>query len=284
MNREEFADVFSQNIRITGEKSHVYSMLIYSASDVESFVPVPSRQSILTVPVGNGFRISISKNEKRLSEHSSAIGARNVRATRKAFSRILKSGNELGFQLSDLTLNKGEKEIVTVRNDPVISQDTYSKYSADPLICPTYLGFSNGVSTAAFDIDMKIDCTEYTSDVGYLIFDVISLVMEDLAIYTGLQNAFLGKRSDDESPTMNPVELHCHFESLNHLMNYLTSIFSDDVDIRISEGRSVEFLSRGGTWGEIVLMESGVKIYFRSVVDFDLGIRLIDALELEVKN
>ena len=101
MNREEFTDVFSQNISITGGRYRVYSMLVYSGSDSESLVPSPLNRNLLTVPVGNGFRISLSRNEKRLSEFSSSVESKNVRATRRAFSGILKSAGSLGFKLCE---------------------------------------------------------------------------------------------------------------------------------------------------------------------------------------
>ncbi len=284
MNREEFTDVFSQNISITGGKSRVYSMLVYSGSDSESLVPSPVNRNLLTVPVGNGFRISLSRNEKRLSDFSSSIESKNVRATRRAFSGILKSARNLGFKLCDLTLNKGENEIVTVRNDPVIAEETYEKYSEDANIWPTYLGFTNGSSAVTFDVGMKISCADYVRESGYLIFDAISLILEDLKIYQNLQNAFQPKKSDDELPIMDPVRIAAHFDDAAQLVNYLDVFFSGELDISVTENGSADFSSPDGTWGEIVLVDSGIEIYFKSSVDFGLGVRILDILEPEVKN
>lgn len=257
----------------------MYSLLVYSGSDSETLVPAQANKNLLTVPIGSGFRISISRNEKKLSDYSTRNGFKSVRATRKAFSAILKAGKELGFKLCDLTLNKGESEIVTVRNDPVIAEETYGMYTGDNHIFPTYLGFTNGLSTVTFDIGMKIGCTEYIRESGYLIFDAVSGILDDLSIYQDIQNSFQPKRSDDEVSVINPVSIECKFENTTQLVNYLDSFFSGELEISASEGRSAEFSSPEGTWGEMVVTDNGVDIYYRSKVDFSLGIRLLDALK-----
>lgn len=284
MNREEFTDVFYQNIQITGGKARAYSMLVYSGTDGESLIPALSNQNLLTVPVGNGFRISISRSEKKLLEYSTGKGSKSVRATRKAFSGIMKSGRNLGFKLCDLTLKRGEKEIITVKNDPVIAEDMYSRYSGDPYISPTYLGFTNGLSTVTFEIGMKIGFTEYSRETGYLIYDAVSGVLGDINIYHDIQNAFQPKRSDDEVSVINPVKLECQFEDATKLINYLEAFFSEELEMKASSGKNVNFASPDGTWGEFVIKEDRILIYYRSRVDFNLGIRLLDALNLELMN
>ncbi len=257
-------------------------MLVYSGTESESLLPSHSNKYLLTVPVGNGFRISLSRNEKRLSDFSSSPESKNVRATRRAFSGILKSARELGFKLCDLTLNKGENEIVTVRNDPVIAEETYENYSENPNIWPTYLGFINGTSTVAFDVGMKISCTEYVRESGYLIFDAVSLILDDMGIYQSLQNAFQPKKADDELPVVEPVRIKAHFDDPAQLVNYLDVFFSGELDISVTESGSVDFSSQDGTWGEIALMGEGLEINFKSSVDFGLGVRILDILEPEV--
>ncbi len=284
MNREEFTDVFSQNIQITGGKARIYSMLVYSGSDGESLIPAPANQSLLTVPVGNGFRISISRSEKKLLEYSTGKGFRSVRATRKAFSGIMKSGRDLGFKLCDLTLNRGETEIITVKNDPVIAGEMYSRYSGDPYISPTFLGFSNGLSTVSFEIGMKIGFTDYSRETGYLIYDAVSGVLADISVYHNIQNAFQPKRSDDEVSAINPIKLEKHFEDAGGLINYLESFFSGELEMKASSAKNVNFASPDGTWGEFILNEGGILIYYRSRADFSLGIRLMDALNQEAFN
>ncbi len=281
MNREEFADVFSQNIQITGGMSRVYSMLLYSSTDSESLVPPPISRSVLTVPVGNGFRISISKNEKKLADNSLINSSRTVRATRNAFSAIIRSAKNLGYKLCDLTLSRGQTEIVTVRNDPGIAEDAFEKYSGDPRISPVYLGFTNGLSNVAFEISMKISCTDYTREAGYLIYDAVTGISGDLNTYQSLQNAFQPKRSDDEISSLNPVRVQCKFEDSAKLMEHLDSYFSDELEMRSNGNKNVVFSSADGTWGEIVLTPHALDIYFRSKVDFNLGIRLLDALNRE---
>lgn len=258
-------------------------MLVYSGSDSESLVPSPANRNLLTVPIGNGFRISLSRNEKRLSDFSSSIESKNVRATRRAFSGILKSAKVLGFKLCDLTLNKGVNEIVTVSNDPAIAEETYEKYSGDQNIWPTYLGFTNGTSAVTFDVGMKISCAEYVRESGYLIFDAVSLILEDLHIYQSLQNAFQPKKSDDELPIIDPVAIKAHFDDAAQLVNYLDVIFSGELDISVTENGSADFSSPDGTWGEIILNDAGLEIYFKSSVDFGLGVRILDILEPEVE-
>lgn len=283
MNREEFTDVLSQNIQIVGGMTRVYSMLVYSGIIGESLVPQQLNKNLLTVPVGNGFRITLSKNEKRLADNASSNIFNKVRATRKTFSTILDSGKKLGFKLSDITLNKGVNEIVTVKNDPAIAADTYDKYSKDPQITPTFLGFTSGPSNVTFDIDMRIGCTEYVRESGYLIYEAVSAVLGDLKVYKDLQDAFQPKRSDEEIPTINAIDLECKFKDAGHIEAHLDTFFSGELQLYRTDSKTVEFSSSDGNWGEIVLTESGSRIFFKSKVDYSFGVRLMDTLNAEVR-
>lgn len=281
MNREEFTDVLSQNIQVTGGMNRVYLLLGYTGPDSESLLPPPTNRELLTVPVGSGFRISLSKNEKKLLDYSPGLNQKTIRATKKTFSSILRSSNDLGFRLSDITLNKGINEIVTVKNDPVIAADTYEKYSKDPHITPTFLGFTNDSGSVYFDIGMKITCTEYSRESGLLIYDAVKGIMGDLNIYRTLQNAFQSKKSDFDLPVSNPVVLETTFAESNQLAVHLGAFFSNELDISNIQNKSLEFSSSEGTWGEIVLAENHMIIYFKSSVDFSFGVRLLDVLSPE---
>lgn len=270
-------------MQIIGGKSRVYSMLFYTGTGGESLVPAPVNRHLLTVPIGNGFKITLSRNEKRLAELSYGSDSKNVRATRRAFSGILESAKELGFKLEDLTLNKGENEIVTVRNDPTIAEETYEKYSEDPNIWPTFLGFTNGTSSVNFDVGMRISCADYERESGYLIFDAVSLILADLKIYQNLLNAFQPKKSDEDLPVVVPVRVKAHFDDTGQLVNYLDVFFTGELDIGVTESGSVEFSSQTGAWGEAIITESGLDIYFKSSVDFELGVRIIDILDQGVE-
>ena len=277
LNREDFTEVFAQNIQISGGGSRIFAALVYSGSDKGSLVPAATNSQLLTVPFGQGFRIALSRNEKQLSTYIKRMGARNVRATRAAFSKIIEVGRSYGFKLSDITLSRGLTDIVTVRDDAAISEEMHSKYFSDQGIVPTYLGFSNGESSIVFDIGMKINFTNYQREVGILVYDAVSGVLEDEAVYRNLDNAFVPKKSDDWTATTNPVAVQCEFKNREQLVAYLETMFSSDMDLKPTGG-SIYFSSQGGLWGNLVLKDGSVDIYFMSEVDFDLGIRLLDAL------
>lgn len=278
MNREDFIEVFAQNAHIIGGNARIFAALVYSGAVNSSLVPATGNSKLLTVPVGQGFRIALSRYDKLLTRYTGRLDARNVRATRKSFIRLIEVGRSLGFKLSDITLSRGSSELVAVRSDSTISEETYKKYSEDPLIVPTYLGFSNGESVVTFDIDMKITCINYQPECSYLIFDAVSGILEEEQVYRSLEAAFIPKKDETWVSSVTPVHVSCAFKDRESLISYLESSFSGAIYPAVSGKNSISFSSDNGVWGELLLSTEGVDIYFKSGVDFALGIRLMDTL------
>lgn len=279
LNRDDFIEVFAQNTHIIGGNARIFAALVYSGSVNTSLVPLTGNSRLLTVPVGQGFRIALSRYEKQLDAYTGKHDARNVRATKKAFISIIEAGKRLGFRLSDITLSRGSSELVSVRNDSRISEETYHKYSEDPLIVPTYLGFSNGESSVTFDIEMKISCVNYQPECSYLIFDAVSGVLGEGQVYRGLEEAFLPKKDESWVSTINPVHVPGAFGNREELVAYLENSFGESINLETSGNNGIHFSSGNGLWGELILTAEGVDVYFKSLVDFALGIMLLDTLE-----
>lgn len=280
LNREDFVEIFAQNTRVIGGNTRFFSTLVYSRTANTSLLPVTANSRLLTIPVGQGFRIALSRYEKQLASYAGKSDSRNVRATRRAFIRIIEAGKNRGFRLSDITLSRGNSEIVSVRNDSTISEEMYGKYSEDPLIVPTYLGFSNGESTVAFDIELKISCFNYQTECGDLIFDAVMGVLEEEPLYRSLESAFVSKKDDTWVSAMNPVHVPCAFGDSDELLGYLESSFSGLVDFSIFGRNGISFSSGSGIWGNLLISDGGVDIFFKSTVDFVLGIWLVDILAM----
>ena len=280
LNREDFSEIFGQNIRIIGGKDRVFSSLVYSGVNKSSLISSAPNPKLLLVPIGYGFKIAITRNEKLLTETDGDISLRGVRATKKAFSIIPQKAKELGFKLTDIVLSKGSKDIVSVKDDSVIAEEMHQKASGDPTVDLTYLGFSLGECHLWIDLNMKIIFSSFEKEAGNLIYDAVSGVLEDEAMYRDLDNAFIPKKEDDWTATMNPVTVAGSFGTAGKLSRILSENFSADTDFRPIGSRTVYFSSPGGVWGEISVMESVAVIYFKSTADFDFGIQLLDTLRM----
>lgn len=273
-------EVFAQNINITRGNARIFAALAYSGSPNSSLVPVTGISKLLAVPIGQGFRIVLSRYEKQLQALSGNRETRNIRATRSAFLKIIETGIQSGFKLVDITLSRGNSEVVSVRNDSLIADEMYRKFSNDVQIIPNYVGFTSGTSSVTFDIDMHISCSDYNQECGLLIFDAVSRIVEEENLYRSLDEAFIPKRDESWAAAVNPVHVDCSFGSLDGLAYYISSFFPGTLDLIPTGKDRLYFSSENGVWGEMILRQGGVDVYFKSSADLSTGVRLIDTLNM----
>lgn len=264
---------------MAGGTERVFAAIVYAAADLKPLVPLShGSMKVLTVPVGLGFRVAISRNEKSLSRFLGGGSTKRVRATNRAFSEVPRLAGETGFQMDGLTLSRGSREIVNVRNDPLIAEEMYAKEKNDTSLTLDFIGLSSRECRISMDSAMNMQCTNFSPEAGNLVYSVVSEILKDEPVYRTLENAFQPKRDETWAAMINPVGINGNFHSLPDLAVRLSAVFPGDAEFSMEGKSGLGFSSPEGSWGNIVASPDGLQIMFQSAVDFDFGIRLMDAL------
>lgn len=278
MNREDFIEIFSQNIQVLGSKGRVFASLVYSSADTSSLLPGVSAPRVMLIPIGKGFRVAISKNEKSLDSSIAGSRLKSLRVTGRIFKSMADLGLRHGYSITDLTLSRGTTETVNVRNDPDISREFYGKLAEDGSTILTHVGLTNGQWKLFTDISMKLVLYNFERDAGSLVFEILSSVLDEEPLYRGLENAFIPKRDETWASSVNPITMPDVKLPFSQLLGKLSSAFPKEADFGMSGDKSMYFSSGTGVWGEIIAIESGIRVHFMSEADFDFGVQLIDVL------
>lgn len=284
MNREEFVDIFSQNVHVSGGDRKFFAEVTYTGSEVSTLVPANISTRTLAVPLGEGFRILMSRNSNLISKKKGQTLPMSIRATRKAFKDISQVASKNGFKLYDIVLSRAGENIVSVSGDSNISREMYEKYSGDPASIPVFLGFRSEGCTVTFSMDMKITCQGYIREAGALIFDSIQGILSDSSIYQEVYQSFNPKRDEMWTARVNPVNIKGSFGGRDQTISKLERRLPEGLDIRASGKSGIYFSHSSGLWGEISCHSDTLKVYFMAEADFNLGIELIDALRELVQN
>lgn len=284
MNREEFVDIFSQNVRVSGGDRKFFAELTYAGIEGTSLVPSSYGSRILTIPVGDGFRMLMSRNSSLISKKARSGDPKSVRATRKAFRNIKEVAAKNGFRLSDITLSRAGENIVSVSGESNIASEIYGKYSGDSTSLPVYLGFRKDGCAVSFSMDMKITCQGYMEEAGSLIFESVQGILSESSIYGELYQSFNPKRDDQWTARINPVNIRGNFGHRDDILKELENSMPTGLDIRPSGNNGIYFSHSSGLWGEIACHTERLMVYFMAEADFNLGIELIDALKELVQN
>ncbi len=284
MNREEFVDIFSQNVHVSGGNRRFFAELTYTGKESSSLVPDSFGSRILTIPAGEGFRILMSRNTNLISGKQKAGKPMPVRATRKAFRNIRDMAVKNGFRLFDIILSRAGKNIVNVSGEPDLASEIYEKYSAEQLSFPDYMGFRREGCEISFSMDMKVVCQNYIREAGGLIFDSIQGILSESSIYGELYHSFSPKYDDFLSAKINPVTINGNFGERDEVLNRLEKSLPLGLDIKPAGNSGIYFSHSSGLWGEISCLKDSIMVYFMTVADFNLGIELIDTLKELVHN
>lgn len=279
MNREEFVDIFSQNVHVSGGTRKFFGFLTYTGNDASSLVPSNFGSRILTIPVGEGFRVLMSRNSALLSKKAKPRGPMSVRATRKAFRNIRDVAGRNGFRLYDITLSRAGENIVSVAGNAPIATEIYEKYAEDATSIPVYMGFRKEGCSISFSVDMRMICQGYIRDAGGLIFDSIHGILSEAPLYGELYQSFHAKHDDQWTARVNPVSIGGNFEGRDKVMQDLETRLPIGLDIRPSRNKGIYFSHISGLWGEIACLGDRLVVYFMTEPDFNLGIELMDALK-----
>ena len=284
MNREEFVDIFSQNVRVSGGDRRFFAELTYAGNEGSSLLHSAYGTRILAIPVGDGFRVLMSRNSALASGKRKQGGPKSVRATRRAFRNIREAAGKNGFRLYDITLSRAGENIVSVSADSNIASEVYERYSGDSSSPPVFLGFRKEGSSVSFSMEMGITCQGYTRDVGAFIYDSIQGVLSESSIYVELYQSFSPKYDDQWTARINPVNIKGKTGGRDAILKGLETSLPAGFDIKPSRANAIYFSHNTGLWGEIACREDSMKVYFMAEADFDLGIELIDALKELVHN
>ncbi len=278
MNREEFVDIFSQNVHVSGGGRRFFAEVTYIGNELSTLVPANLNARTLAVPLGEGFRILISRNSSLISKKKGQNVPMSVRATRKAFKNISEVASRNGFRLYDIVLSRAGENIVSVSGDANISKELYEKYSGDPASIPVFLGFRSEGCTVTFSTDMKVTCQGYIREAGALIFDSIQGILSDSSIYQEVYQSFNPKRDEMWTAHINPVNIKGSFGDRDQIISKLERRLPEGLDIK-AEGKSgIYFSHSSGLWGVISCTSDTLRVYFMAEADFNLGIELMDAL------
>ena len=284
MNREEFVDIFSQNVRVSGGERRFYAELTYTGNEASSLVHSAFGSRILAIPVGEGFRVLMSRNSSLNSSKAKQGLPKPVRATRRAFRNIRDVAGKSGFRLYDITLTRAGENVVSVSADSNIASEVYERYSGDSTSTPEFLGFRKEGCSVSFSVDMRVTCQGYIRDAGGFIFDSIQGILSESSIYVELYQSFSPKYDDQWTARINPVNIKGKTGGKETILDKLGTSLPAGFGIRLSKGSSIYFSHDKGLWGEIACLEDSMKVYFMAEADFDLGIELIDALKELVQN
>lgn len=279
MNREEFIDIFSQNVRVSGGSRKFFSVLTYTGNDAASLVPASYGPRVLAMPVGEGFRLLMSRNNTIIPKKPKTPGPMSVRATRKAFRNIREVATKNGFRLSDINLSRAGESLVSVTGDSSISSEVYEKYSGDCNALPVYLGFRREECSIGFTMDMKITCQGYIREAGILIFDALQGILSEASIYGELFQSFYSKHDDNWTAGVNPVTIRGSAGGRDKALEDLKNRLPNGLDIRPVHNNGIYFNHNSGLWGEIACLSDSFRVYFMAEADFNLGVELIDALK-----
>lgn len=261
-----------------GSKARIFAHLVYSGSNNPSLLPSSSSSSILTVPLSSNFKVLLSRYEKQLYNAPGRMPVKGIRATERAFGSIAELGKRHQFLISDIAFSRGSQDVVNIRDDPAISQEFYDRLSSDQSVTLTRIGFSKGSSKVQLDVQMRLALTNIDGSSAGLIFDIFTSVLEDGDLYQDLDSAFISKRDDTWPSSVNPVVVQGNLVEPAQLEEHLRSNFPKDDEFGLSGRSAVYFSSQGGTWGEILVTGGEYSVFFRSEVEFDFGVHLLNVL------
>ncbi len=264
---------------MSGGNRKFFAELKYTGKENSSLVPASYGSRILAIPVGDGFRILMSRNGSLISGRQKTSSSMSVRATRKAFRNIRDMAVKNGFRLSDIILSRAGENIVAVTGDAAIASEIYDKYSQEKSSLPKFMGFQREGCELSFSMDMKIVCQGYIREAGTMIYDSIQGILSESSIYGELYQSFNSKYDDSSCAKINPVTIKGNFGDRDQVIEKLEKSLPMGLDIKPSGKSSIYFSHNTGLWGEIACLKDSIMVYFMTEADFNLGIELIDTLK-----
>lgn len=284
MNKEEFIELFSQNINIIGRKGRVYVRLLFFASDTSPLTMGNQSLRVFMIPVQEHFKVAMAQNERYLSTSAAPSQVHRIRVFSRTFSMFPGLAAEHGYAMTDLTLSRGDATVSNVMDDPSLAEKMWLEASGDLSRWPVRFGFAN--SDCRIHVDSEMAFTLHNPDAGSagLIFEMSAGVMGQSRVYEDVFRAFTPKRNDDDVAIVRPMKIGGRVKNITSLSSALSSHFARECSFRPYPPYGIAFTGRSGERGSIMVDEGHVLLNFQSETRLDFGIKLMDVTERLIRN
>lgn len=284
LNKEEFIELFSQNINMIGRKGRVYVRLLFSAADTSLLTMQNQSLKVFMIPVQERFKVAMTQNERYLSAYVASGQVHMVRAFSGTFSKFPDLAAGRGYVMTELTLSRGNATVSNVMDDASLAEKMWLEASGDLARWPVKFGFTNTDCRIYVDNEMTFTLSNPDAGAAGLIFEMSAGVMGQSRVYEDAFRAFTPKRNDDEVAIVRPMKIAGRVKNVKSLSSALSSNFARECSFRPYPPYGIAFAGKSGERGSIIVEEGRVILNFQSETQLGFRIKLMDATERLIRN